>query len=103
MRKVNKVVGCVWGIEERKWGDGFRRRMMMFESMILMYVAEMWGWKEQEEVKECKKIFEMGARSGQRNARLHSEGECKRNRLRAKVGKRVAKFEDKMDGSSGGS
>jgi hypothetical protein len=34
--------------------DDFRRRMMMFESMILMYVAEMWGWKEQEEVERVQ-------------------------------------------------
>jgi hypothetical protein len=36
----------VWGIEERKWGGDFRRRMMMFESMIertLKYEAEIWG------------------------------------------------------------
>jgi hypothetical protein len=36
VRKANtsKVVGCAWGIGERKWGGDFRRRMMMFESMI---------------------------------------------------------------------
>jgi hypothetical protein len=28
------VVGCVWRIGEIKWGGDFRRRMMMFESMI---------------------------------------------------------------------
>jgi hypothetical protein len=46
LRKANKVVGCVWGIGERKWGGDFRRRRMMFESMIksiLMYGAEIWG------------------------------------------------------------
>jgi hypothetical protein len=46
VRKANKVVGCVWGIGERKWGSDFRRGMMMFESMIeriLMYGAEIWG------------------------------------------------------------
>jgi hypothetical protein len=35
----------------RKWRGDFRRRMMMFENMIesiLMYGAEIWGWKEQE-------------------------------------------------------
>jgi hypothetical protein len=37
----------------------------------------------------------MGARSGQRN--IVSE-ECNRNRLRVKAGKRVAKFEDKING-----
>jgi hypothetical protein len=42
-------VGCVWGMGERKLGGDFRSRMMMFESMIesiLMYGAEIWGWKE---------------------------------------------------------
>jgi hypothetical protein len=34
VRKANKVVGCVGGIEERKCGGEFRRRMIMFESMI---------------------------------------------------------------------
>jgi hypothetical protein len=49
VRKANKAVGCLWGIGGRKWGGDFRRRMMMFESMIesiLMYGAEIWGWKE---------------------------------------------------------
>jgi hypothetical protein len=68
VRKANKVVECVWGIGERKWGGDCRRRMMMFVSMIeriLMYGAKIWGWKGQEE---------MGARSGQRNVKLHNEG-----------------------------
>jgi hypothetical protein len=77
VRKGNKVVGCVWGIEERKWRGEFRRSMMMFQSLIesiLMYGAAIWGWKEPKEVEEsARKIFEMGARSRQRNARLHSE------------------------------
>jgi hypothetical protein len=34
MRKANKVVGCGWGIGEKKWGGNFRRRMMMFKSMV---------------------------------------------------------------------
>jgi hypothetical protein len=43
VRKANEVVGCVWGIGEKKCGGDFKRRMMMFESMvesILMYGAE---------------------------------------------------------------
>jgi hypothetical protein len=43
---------CLRNIGKRKWGVNFRRRMMMFESMIesiLMYGAEGWGSKEQEE------------------------------------------------------
>jgi hypothetical protein len=44
--EITYIVGCVWGIEERVWGGDFRRRMMMFESMIeriLKYEAEIWG------------------------------------------------------------
>jgi hypothetical protein len=41
-----------------------------------------------------RKIFERGE---QRKARLHSEEECKRNRLTVKARKKGAKFEDKMD------
>jgi hypothetical protein len=53
-----------------------------------MYGAEIWGWKEQEEVEEEKYLREVLVRE-----------ECKRNnRLRVKVGKRAAKLEDKMDG-----
>jgi hypothetical protein len=34
VRKASKIMGCVWGIGDRKWGGDIRRRMMMFESMI---------------------------------------------------------------------
>jgi hypothetical protein len=63
VRKANKVVGCVWGIGERKWGGAFRKRMMMFETMIesvLMYGADIWRWKEQEEGKRVKEKYLRG-------------------------------------------
>jgi hypothetical protein len=46
----------------------------------------------------ARKIFEMGARSGQRNAKLLSEGRVQEEQAERKAGKRTAKFEDKMDG-----
>jgi hypothetical protein len=55
VRKANQVVGCVWGIEERKWGGDFRRRMMI--GSILMYGAEIWGRKEQEEVEKVQEKY----------------------------------------------
>jgi hypothetical protein len=60
VRKANKVLGCVWGMEERKWGSDFRRKMMMFEStieIILMYGAEIWGRKEQEKVEKVQQKY----------------------------------------------
>jgi hypothetical protein len=95
------LVGCVWGIGERKWGGDFRRRMMMFESMIesiLMYGAEIWGWKEQEEVEKVQEKYLRGVlRVDRETPRYIVREECKRNRLRVKEGKRAAEFEDKMD------
>jgi hypothetical protein len=62
LRKANKVVGCVWGIGERKWEDDLRRGMVIFESMIesILYGAEIWGWKEQEEVKKVEEKYFRG-------------------------------------------
>jgi hypothetical protein len=97
VRKANKVVGCVWGIGERKWGGDFRRRMMMFGSMVesvLMYGTEIWGWKEQEEV---EKVHEKYLRwvLGETPRYIVRE-ECKRSKLKLKAGKRAAKCEDRM-------
>jgi hypothetical protein len=73
----------VFGENERESGGGdFRRRMMMFKSMIesiLMYGTEIWGWKEQEEVQEkCLR----GVLGVDRETSSYIEREeCKRNRL----------------------
>jgi hypothetical protein len=88
-------VGYVWGIGERKWGGDFRRRMMMFESMIMMYGAEIWEWKEQEEVEIVVEKYLRGMVEVDREAPGYIvREECKRNRLRVKA----RKFEDKMIG-----
>jgi hypothetical protein len=81
VRKANKVVGCVGGIEERKCGGEFRRRMIMFESMIESVRGRDLGME--------------GTRRGRESYIVREE--CKRNRLRVKAGKRAEKFEDKMD------
>jgi hypothetical protein len=46
----------------------------------------------------AKEIFERGARSEQRNDRLHSEGRVQEEQAESESGKRAAKFEDKMEG-----
>jgi hypothetical protein len=74
VRKANKVVGCVWGIGERMWGGEFGRRMMMG------------GGGE-----GAREIFEMGARSGQRNTRVHSEGRVQEEQAESKSGKESGK------------
>jgi hypothetical protein len=65
------------------------RRMMMFGKHDREYGAEIWEWKEQEEVERVQGVDRETSGYIVR---------CKRNRLRVKAGKKVAKFEDKMDG-----
>jgi hypothetical protein len=89
-RKANKVVGRVWGIGERKWGDDFRRRMMMFQSMIeriLMYREEIWGWMEQEEVEKLPETYLRWMLEVKRNATLHGEEKVQEKKAEDESGK----------------
>jgi hypothetical protein len=78
--------------------------MMMFKSMTesaLMYGAEIWRWKEQEQVEKVQEKYLRGVLGVDRERPgyiVKEEEECKRNSLRLKEGKRATKFEDKMDG-----
>jgi hypothetical protein len=82
---------CLRNIGKRKWGVDFRRRMMMFESMIesiLMYESKIWGWKEQEEVEKVQeKYLKWVLGVDRETAGYIVREECKRNRQRVKAGK----------------
>jgi hypothetical protein len=68
----------------------------MIES-ILMYRAQIWGWKEREEIEKVQEKYLRGVLG------VLVREECKRNRMIVKAGKRGAKFEEKwMDGKSAG-
>jgi hypothetical protein len=70
----------------------------MIES-ILVYGAEIWGWKAQEEEEKVQGKYLRGVLGEDREMPGYIVNEeCKRNRLRVKAGKRAAKFEDKVEG-----
>jgi hypothetical protein len=85
----------VWGIEERQWGDAVRRRMMMFWGYAREYTDVRGRGLGMEGITEGResawKIFEMGARSGQRNARLHSLGRVQEELAESERGKESGK------------
>jgi hypothetical protein len=91
VRKANKVVECVWGIGERKWGGDCRRRMMMFVSMIeriLMYGQKFGDGRD-------KRRWVLGV--DRETSSYIMREQCKRNRVRVKAGKIAAKLEYKID------
>jgi hypothetical protein len=68
----------------------------MIES-ILMYGAEIWRWEEHEGVERVQEKYLRWVLGMERETPGYIvKEECNRNRLRVKVGKRAAKFEDKM-------
>jgi hypothetical protein len=79
VRKANRVVECVWGIGEReKVGRWFQEEsddVWENGSEHIDVPDRNLGMEGTREGRNRgRKIFEMGARSGQRNAGLHSEG-----------------------------
>jgi hypothetical protein len=64
-----------------------------------MYGVEIWGWKEQEEVKRVQVKYLRWVLGVDRETPGYIvREECKRSKLRVKAGKRAAKFEDRMGG-----
>jgi hypothetical protein len=94
-------MGRFWGIGESNWAGDFRKRMLLFGGMIesiLIYGAEIWEWKEQEEVEKVQEKYLREVLGVDRETPGYViREECKRNRSKVKEGKRAAKFEDKMD------
>lgn len=100
VKKANKVMGMVWGIGERKFGHDYRRRVMMFDSLIksmLMYGAEVWGWKEQEKLESVQiKYLRWVLGLDRETPGYIVLEETKRDKLRVEAGKRAIKYEENL-------
>ena len=59
MKRANVVMKQVPGIGERKFQNGFKRRMMLFDYLVVgvmleeLMLVELFGWKE---IIECERI-----------------------------------------------
>jgi len=59
-KKSNIVMKKVWGLGERIFKDDFRGRMMLFRYLIMaiiMYEAEIWGWREMVKLEVLQKKY----------------------------------------------
>lgn len=65
MKKRQRSSKKVWELEKRRFRDDFEKRMMLFRYFVLgiiMYRAEVWGWKGRKGLKRIqKKIYKTGS------------------------------------------
>lgn len=90
----------VWSIGQRKFAGDFKRRIWMFDHLIksiLMYGAEIWGWKEYGTIERCQDKFIKWTLGLDWNTPSYMvREETKRQLLRIEAGKRAVKFEEKI-------
>jgi hypothetical protein len=100
VKKANKIIGAVWGIGERKFGHDFRRRIMMFDSLVksvMMYGAEIWGWREQEGLEGVQgKYLKWVLGVDRETPGYIVMEETKRDEIRIEAGKRAIRFEERL-------
>ena len=90
----------VWGLGERIFGEKFKSRLMLFDSLIqsfILYAAEVWGWSghaklEAIQIKYIKWILRL---ENVTPGYLVLE-ETKRKRISVETGKRALKFETEI-------
>ncbi|KAJ3652033.1 hypothetical protein Zmor_018034 [Zophobas morio] len=97
VQRANKVIG---GIGDRKFGHDYKRRMMMFDSLIkivFMYGTEIWGWREYEEIERVQEKYlkwTLGLEKYTPGYIVREE--TKGEKMRVEAGKRAVGFEEKF-------
>lgn len=57
IRRTNILIREVWGLGERVCKDDFKKRMYLFDHLVigsLLYGAEIFGWREHEEMERIQ-------------------------------------------------
>ncbi|XP_076685996.1 uncharacterized protein LOC143378004 [Andrena cerasifolii] len=99
VKKAGVVMRQVWGIGKRKFGKDWGRRMWLFDALVwtvLGYGAEVWGWKDREEVERVQERFirwSLGV--DWRTPGYMVREETKREKLRTWAGGRAWRYEEK--------
>lgn len=99
VRKARTVMAQVWGIGQRKFRNNYERRMLLFRSLvesILLYAAEIWGWKEQEKVEKLQeKYVRWTLRLDPNTPAYLIREETKTKKIRTEALKRARRYKEK--------
>ena len=99
-KRATAAMVQIWNIGEGKFGGDFRRRMIMFNTMvksICMYAVEIWGIEERKETESIQARYLKNILGLKRCTPGYLvRGETKRERIMIEVGERVIKYEGKI-------
>ena len=106
VKKAEVIMRQAWGIGKRKFGKKWSRRMWLFDTLVwtvLGYGAEVWGWKEREEVERVQEKFVRWTLGVDwRTPGYMVREEVKRMKLRTWAGRRAWRYEEKLSRGQGG-
>jgi len=98
-KQGNIIMRKVWDLGERLFKNDFRRRMILFRYLvmgIIMYGAEIWGWREREELEVIQKKYikwSLGFDSCTPDYIIYKESGT--DKIRITAGYRAVKLEEK--------
>ena len=99
-KKANIALPQTWGIGHRKFKNNFKLRMLLFDKLIasiIMYGAEIWGWKEQSKIEKIQTKYVRWILGLDTQTPVYIiEEETKRFKMKTEAGRRAMKYEEKL-------
>ncbi|KAK5645963.1 hypothetical protein RI129_004427 [Pyrocoelia pectoralis] len=99
-KKGNRLVGKVWGVGERVFGKDMEKKRWIFDKLVksvMVYGAEIWGWKEWEKMEKIQEKYWRWTLGLDRETPGYIvEEEIKFEKIRVQTGKRAVKYEEEV-------
>lgn len=105
VRKGAAILGQVWGLGKRRFGE-WAKRIWLFDKLVwsvLSYRVEIWGWKERDGIEMIQDRYLRWLMGVERHVPGYLlREELQRDKLRGRVGMRAWKYERKLEEGRGG-
>lgn len=105
VKRAASIMGQVWRIGKRRYGRDWGSRIWLFDRLVwtvMGYGAEVWGWKERQEMEMLQKRFlrwVLGADNSTPGYMIREE--LQREKIRSKTARRAWSFERLEEGRGG--